>query len=59
METEKVQLLEALFHDKLDPFTTMRVEKRNKETCTYVEITLKFQHNHEIDHAIAQLQQLP
>lgn len=58
METSKVQLLEGLIHDKLHPFTTVRVEKRNKETCTYAEITIKFQLDEEIDYAIEQLKQL-
>ncbi len=59
MTNEKVRLLEDLIHDKLHPFKTLRVEKRNKDTCTYVEITLRFELDSDIDHAIAQLKGIP
>lgn len=59
MTSEKVCLLEDLIHDKLHPFKTVRVEKRNKDTCTYIEITLRFELDGEIDHAIVQLKGIP
>lgn len=58
MDNDKVHLLEELIHNKLHPFTTNRVLKRDAKTVLFAEITLKFQDNKEVDSLIEKLQLL-